>query len=253
MKAMVFAAGIGSRLKPFTDEHPKALAPVAGVPALKRVLVKLREARVSRVVVNVHHFADQITDFLAKNGNFGLDLRISDETDRLLDTGGGLLKAAPMLFDGSDEPVLLHNADIITDFPLEEMLAAHRIGGAMATLMTSERKSSRLLYFDDENTLEAWQNVKTGEVRPAGRSLVGLHAAAFGGVHIVGRQIEPLLREYASRLGGGDEIPAFSLVPFYLDVIGKGRSIAYTPSEPFSWFDIGTPEKLRQASEAYKK
>lgn len=115
MKALIFAAGVGSRLKPFTDCHPKALATVGGVTMLERTIVRMRESGVDKIVVNVHHFASQITEFLDKNNNFGLDIAISDESDRLLDTGGGLLRAKTLLCADENEPVILHNADILTD------------------------------------------------------------------------------------------------------------------------------------------
>lgn len=251
MKAMVFAAGIGSRLKPFTDFHPKALAPVAGVTALERVLLRLRDAGVDRVVVNVHHFAGQIVDFLDANGNFGLDIHVSDETSRLLDTGGGLLKARHLLCDGTDEPVLLHNADIVTDFPVEEMIAAHEASGAAATLLTAQRSSSRQLCFDASGCLRAWHNLSTGEVRPEGADCGGLRRLAFGGVHVVSPEIFPLLEKYASITGGDGVVKPFSLVPFYLEVMDKVAIRSFTPSHPFRWFDIGTMEKLRTASVAF--
>ncbi|MDE6126575.1 MAG: NTP transferase domain-containing protein, partial [Muribaculaceae bacterium] len=133
MKGMIFAAGVGSRLRPFTDEHPKALAPVGGIPMLRRVIEKMTEAGISRIVVNVHHFPQQIVSYLEENDNFGADISVSDESAELLDTGGGLLHARRFL-DG-DEPVLVHNADILTDFDISRMARAHSDSGALATLL----------------------------------------------------------------------------------------------------------------------
>lgn len=246
MKAMVFAAGIGSRLVPWTLQHPKALAPVAGVPALERVLMRLKSAGVDRAVVNVHHFADQIEEFLAANGNFGLNLTVSDERSRLLDTGGGLLRAIPLLDDGSNEPILLHNADIVTDVPLERMAAAHNANAADATLLVSPiRSSSRMLYFDATRRLRGWRNLKTGETRPEGFGNTddATYPAAFNGVHIVNPTLFPLLKRYGEQYG-----EVFSITPFYLDILDRAIIRGYAPSAPYRWHDIGSPSKLETAS-----
>ncbi len=240
MQAMIFAAGIGSRLKPFTNEHPKALAPVAGIPALERVIRKLKSAGVVHMVVNVHHFAEQIVDFLHDNSDFGCDIVVSDESDMLLDTGGGLLKAQALF--NSNEPILLHNADIVTDFPIAEMMAWHASTGADVTLMTSNRKSSRMLYFDDLQRLRGWKNLSTEQTIPAGLNVAGLSPQAFGGVHIVNPTVLPRLAEYAAANGA-----KFSIVPFYLHCMNDLKIVNYTPTESFNWFDIGTPEKLKEA------
>lgn len=249
MKALVFAAGVGSRLKPFTDFHPKALAPVAGVPMLQRVLERLRAVGIRNVVVNVHHFSNQIREFLSANEYFGMNIKISDESSCLLDTGGGLLKAKDLLCDGDDEPILLHNADILTDASIAEMLAEHNRVQADATLLTSVRKTSRLLYFDTTSgLLRGWCNLNTGVSEPTAfnpnePSVEGL---AFGGVHIVQPSIFSHLDEYAVKHGN-----VFSITPFYLSVLDRMRIANYTPEKIYKWFDIGTTEKLAVAERSF--
>ena len=201
MKALIFAAGVGSRLKPFTDCHPKALATVGGVTMLERTIVRMRESGVDK-------FASQITEFLDKNNNFGLDIAISDESDRLLDTGGGLLRAKTLLCAEENEPVILHNADILTDAPLDEMLDAHRRNDADVTLLVSGRQSSRLLYFDSDSRLAGWTNINTGEVKSHGADLRQCSLRAFGGVHIVSPAIFVLLGQSASVHGEASSLSA---------------------------------------------
>lgn len=248
MKAMIFAAGLGTRLKPFTLNHPKALVPVCGKPMLQRVIENLAAAGIKKIVVNVHHFAPQIVDFLLKNDNFGLDIRISDESDCLLDTGGGLLKARDLLVDdASDEPILLHNADILTDSPLDNMLADHERSGADVTLLCSRRDSSRTLYFNtSDNRLEGWKNLSNGERKPAGfMPNETSDSSPFGGVHIVNPSVFPLLEKYS-----GGEIKPFSIVPFYLDSLDRLIIHRYMLPDGFYWFDVGSAEKLA-AAETY--
>lgn len=245
MKAMIFAAGVGSRLKPFTDSHPKALLPVGGIPMLGRVLRNMQRAGVADVVVNVHHFASQVVDYLESGSHDGMNIAVSDETDRLLDTGGGLLKGWPLLGTGSEEAVILHNADILTDIDFAAMAKAHERSGADVTLLASPRASSRMLYFDEEGRLNGWRNAGTGEVRPEGFEPDGLTALAFGGVHIVGARVFPMLGEYAALAG-----PVFSIMPFYLANLGKLDIRAYRPEGDFLWHDVGSPEKHAAAEAA---
>lgn len=242
MKAMIFAAGIGSRLKPFTDYHPKALATVGKIPMLERVILKLKDAGIRQMVVNVHHFANQITDFLKANGNFGCDIAISDERRLLLDTGGGLLNARK-LFDSYNEPILLHNADILTDFQINDMLQFHETTNSDITLMVSRRESSRMLYFNACGLLHGWQNLKTGEIKPEGFvPVIELNPLAFGGVHIVTPGIFELLSEYKATQGD-----VFSIIPFYLANLHNLTISGFQPKEPFRWFDVGSASKLAEA------
>ena len=159
---MIFAAGLGTRLRPLTDTMPKALVRVGGEPLLWHVIMNLKAGGFERIVVNVHHFADQIIDYLKANSNFGLDIRISDESNQLLDTGGGIRKAAP-LFDPSS-PILIHNVDILSNTNLAKLYDS--AANHDATLLVSKRETSRYLIFDDEMRLREWINVKTGEKKP---------------------------------------------------------------------------------------
>jgi len=249
MKALIFAAGIGSRLKPFTDSHPKALAKVGGITMLQRTVEKIRDLGADKIVVNVHHFANQIIDFLKENHNFGVDIAISDETGQLLDTGGGLLKAQPLLEATHGEPILLHNADILTDAPISRMMEHHLATNAVATLLAGNRCTTRQLYFDAHGYLCGWHNSATGENRPSGFCPALAHGASphsFNGVHIVDNRIFPYLRHYAAIVG-----EAFSITPFYVDAIGKMDVNAFIPQTEYLWHDIGTPEKLAAAEREF--
>ena len=236
MNALIFAAGLGTRLRPLTDSCPKALVEVGGEPMLGRVINRVKDAGADHIVVNVHHFPDMIIEYLRSEGNFGIEIRISDERDRLLDTGGGLLKAMA-LFD-NDDPILLHNADILTDSPLRQ----HD-----ATLLVSGRESSRRLLFDRSGRMRGWARADFSEVRPAGLDVTGLQALAFGGVHVVSRSLEPLLAEYAGRHG-----QAFSITDFYVEMCGRTMIRRFLSEERFSWFDIGRPASLEAAREALR-
>lgn len=242
MKAMVFAAGRGTRLRPLTDSLPKALAPVGDRPALQHVLEHIKSLGIKDVVVNVHHFPEMICRFLSDNDNFGLNISISDESDLLLDTGGGLLKALPLL--GDEDAVLLHNADIWTDADLGRMIEIHSATDAGATLLAWERDSSRRLLFDPDGRMAGWCNLLSLETRPAGLDIDRFRPLAFGGVHIISPSMFPLLEDYGKRNGN-----VFSITPFYIDACRCAAINAYSPASDFHWFDIGRPESLRQASE----
>ncbi len=236
MKAMIFAAGEGTRLRQLTLKRPKAVVEIAGKPMLARVLEAVRPAGVSKVVVNVHYLAEQIIRFLETN-DFGLDISIADERGRLLDTGGGLLAARELL--GNDEPILLHNADIITDLDLRLLKPQ-----AMATLLVQPRTSSRRLVFNEENMrLCGWINEKTGETKgnPSGLPL------AFNGIHVVSPEIFPLLSEYSKKIGS----EVFSLTPFYVDMASV-TEIYGQVIDGYMWHDIGSAEKLAEAEKSFR-
>lgn len=256
MKALVFAAGLGTRLGEFTKEHPKALVEVDGTPMLGRVLLKLRDAGISDVTVNVYHFAQQIKDYLAANDEFGMLLHISDETGMLLETGGGMLAAARYL-DG-DEPVVVHNADILTDFPLAEMISRHSASGADATLLVAKRDTARYIMFAPDGRMEGWTNISTGQCRPEGFvPQAAMLRRAFGGVHVVSPRILAALARYNdARVSAGAAADAhgvsrFSIMDFYIDSCRELQLRAYEPSRPYRWCDIGKPDSLARARELF--
>lgn len=242
MKAMIFAAGLGTRLRPLTDHCPKALVKVAGVPMLERTINKLMKHGFNDITVNVHHFGEQIIDFLNLHNGFGADIHISDERDMLLDTGGGILKARPFL--EGNEPFLVHNADIVSDIDLTALYNQHLKNEADATLVVSDRKTSRKLLFDDSR-LRGWTNIETGEMKPS--SLSACKAAkyrqlAFSGIHVISPRI-------FQEMGQGTPWEGkFSIIPFYLGYCQRANIQSYEPCSGTPWFDVGKPETLEQAN-----
>jgi len=206
-QAMIFAAGLGTRLKPLTDTMPKALVPVGGQPLLWHVIQKLKAAGFGRIVINVHHFAQQIVDYLKENNNFDIDIRISDETEMLLETGGGIKKALP-LFD-SQSPIIIHNVDILSNIDLTAIYDEAQQSNVDALLMVSWRKTKRYLLFDEEMILDGWTNIETGEIRSPYPALnpSELKQLAFSGIHIISPHVFPLFQEMPERFG---------IIDFYL-------------------------------------
>ena len=245
MKAMIFAAGLGTRLRPLTNDRPKALVEIGGKPMLERVITKLAGAGFEDITINIHHFGEKIIEFLEKNNNFGLNIHISDERDMLLDTGGGILKARQFL-DG-DEPFLVHNADILTDIDLNAMYQSHLNSGAMATLLVKDRLTSRYFVFDDDYRLQGWINKSTGETRPtAFKHREGMRKLAFGGIHV----ISPSIFEPLERHSQGEA--KFSITPFYVDECHTHIINGYVQQRPYTWLDVGKPETLAQAEEMFR-
>ncbi len=246
MKAMIFAAGLGSRLKPLTDTMPKALVPVAGCPMLEHVILKLKASGFTEIVINIHHFGEQIIDFLKTNNDFGLTIHISDERDRLLDTGGGIRKAR-LFFENSGEPFLVHNVDILSDMNLKELYDFHMQSGSVATLLASRRTTSRYLLFNTERKLRGWINKDTGQVKPEGfhydESLYREYA--FSGIHVFSPAVFRLME--APRWEG-----KFSIMDFYLATCGQTDCSGYL-AEKLELIDIGKPETLARAEEFVKK
>lgn len=240
MKAMIFAAGLGTRLKPLTDHMPKALVPVAGRPMLEHVILKLKAAGFNELVINIHHFGEQILDFLRANQNFGLTIHISDERDCLLDTGGGIRKAEP--FFRGNEPFLVHNVDILSDTDLKALYEYHRQSGNDATLLASRRKTIRYLLFDDEKRLCGWINKDTLQTKPEGFAYnpEHHHEYAFSGIHV----ISPSLFHYMDERWTGK----FSIMDFYLQTCHEAR-IRGRLTDTLRLIDIGKPETLTQAEE----
>lgn len=236
MKAMVLAAGLGTRLRPLTNDRPKALVEVAGRTLLEITLARLKESGVREVIVNVHHFADMVVEYLKARDNFGMKIEISREDDLLLDTGGGLKKAAwffQQSQSGADEPFLLHNVDVISTIDLERMVWFHAETRALATLAVQDRQSSRYLLFDRQLQLSGRHvGDKPPElVRPA----QPLEALAFSGIHVISPRLFPLMTEES----------VFSIISTYLRLAGQGEKIAAFRADEFRWRDLGTPESVR--------
>lgn len=239
---MIFAAGLGTRLRPLTDNMPKALVSVAGKPMLEHVILRLKDAGFDDIIINIHHFGEQIMNFLHTHDYFGTNIHISDERGELLDTGGGIRKARHLL--ESNEPFLVHNSDILTDLDLNSFYRHHLESNADATLLTNHRKTSRYLLMDKDNRLCGWTNLSTGEVLPPELDYPGeqYQLQAFGCVHVLSPSIFHYMED--ERWTG-----KFSIIPFYVDICPKARIQGY-PVDSENWFDVGKPETLAKA-EAY--
>lgn len=239
MKAMILAAGMGARLKPLTDTTPKALIPVGGKPMIEHLILKLKLAGFDQIIVNVHHLGDQIIDFLNQNNNFGTDIKISDERDYLLDTGGAIKNAQSLL--DSNEPFLVHNVDILSNVDLHKLYQIHVETNPLATLLVNSRETSRYLLFNKENQLCGWQNKETGEVKSHFPNFnPELHAQyAFGGIHVLSPKIFEWMDEWTGK---------FSIINFYISIAAKTDIRAY-PLEQLRLLDIGKPNTLEMASE----
>jgi mannose-1-phosphate guanylyltransferase len=244
MKAMILAAGLGTRLRPLTDDRPKALVTVAGRTLLQIALDRLRVFGVNEVIVNTHHHAEMIADYLKANDNFGLRIEISNE-DMLLDTGGGLRNAAWFLLEdarSAQEPFIVHNVDVISSIDLGRMVQHHKERGALATLAVQTRQSSRYLLFDDRDQLcgrriEHPPDADESKAQSA-QSANDQKALAFSGIHVV----SPLL--FAKM----DEEGAFSIIDAYLRLAANGEKIIAFRVDESYWRDLGRPESLVQAA-----
>jgi NDP-sugar pyrophosphorylase family protein len=236
MRAMILAAGLGTRLRPLTNDRPKALVEINGRTLLEITLARLRSFGVRDVIVNVHHFADMVADYLKANHNFGMRIEISRE-EVLLDTGGGLKKAAQFfLEDEAGEHFLLHNVDVISNIDFERMMQRHVESGAVATLAVQERASSRQLLFDEDDRLCGRK--AEGESVEMARSAPQCHTLAFCGIHVISRSIFSLLTEEG----------VFPIVPAYLRLAGQGENVLGFRADEYSWRDLGTVESVREAS-----
>jgi len=237
MKAMIFAAGLGTRLKPLTDKIPKALVKVAGKPMLQRTLEHLKKYGFTDIIINVHHFADQVEEFLSTN-KFDLNIQISDERKEVLDTGGGLKKAT--WFFNDSKPFLVINADIISDMDLNQLYYFHWENSNLVTIVIRNRPSGRCFLFNEDLRLCGWRNNKTGEqiIKIQEGKLVGY---PFSGIHIVNPAIFDNI----------DETGKFSIVDVYLRLAATRKIYGYLDNSPV-WFDIGDSHKLRNAENALK-
>ena len=242
-QAMIFAAGMGTRLKPITDTMPKALVKVGGQPLLWHVVTRLKEAGFQRIVINVHHFAQQIIDYLESNQHFGIDIRISDESNMLLDTGGGIKKAIP-LFDATS-PVLIHNVDILSNVDLSSFYEMCMDDVSDACLLVSHRTTKRYLLFDDHLHLTGWVNKETGEMKTPYEKLVAsqLNAYAFSGIHIVKPSLFPLLQSQSER---------FPIIKFYIDNC-QNCHFQGIESKDLQLLDVGKLDTLKEAENMLKQ
>lgn len=245
MKALVLAAGVGSRLKPWTDSHPKALVEVGGKPMLRRVVENIVAAGIDDIVVNVHHFASQIVDYISAN-DFHARISISDESGRLLDTGGAIRKACPLF---GSETVLVHNADILTDMPLEVLIDRHRKSEAEATLLVAGRDSARRLVFDDMMSLRGWTNLDSGQVKPATLKYDrdSSRLRSFNGVHILESSLYLRTLDYAQA-----ETP-FSIIDFYISNCGQCDIRGFDMPRQYGWWDVGKPAVLEQVRQIMQR
>jgi NDP-sugar pyrophosphorylase family protein len=236
MQAMILAAGLGTRLKPITDNLPKALVELNGKTLLEIAIRNLIENDFRRIIINVHHFADKVKEFL-NNNTFAADIFISDESDLLLDTGGGI-KHARKFFD--DSPVLVHNVDIISNLNLKEFYQYHTIDDALASLVVSNRESNRYLLFNDDNILCGWQDVKKNE-KIIVRDEPSLNQLGFSGIHILNPQlIESFPKEQV-----------FSVIKAYLKIAATEDIHAYV-SNDLKWIDVGKVDSLKRAEDLYE-
>ena len=236
MNALIFAAGLGTRLKPLTDTMPKAMVPVNGKPLVQILIEKLKAVGVTEIVINVHHFAQQIVDFVAANNYFGIDIKFSDETDMLLETGGGLKKAARLF--SNDKPILVHNVDILSNADLpslyDEVLAT-----GDTTLLVSQRQTQRYLLFDETNRLVGWTNIATGEVKSPYPDIKNrsVRRFAFSGIQVFHPSLLPLMDSWQGK---------FSIIDFYLSICDK-VDIKYRLDAQLQLLDVGKLDSITKA------
>jgi len=244
MRAMILAAGLGTRLRPLTNDRPKALVTIAGRTLLELTLLRLRSFGVREVIVNTHHHAEMMDDYLKAHDNFGMRIAISRE-EELLDTGGGLKKAAWFFLQegaGSQEPFILHNVDVISTIDLARMLHMHREQDALTTLAVQERETSRYLLFDENSELCGRKAGPAGEPEIA-RGARETHAFAFSGIHVISPRM----------LGMITEEGAFSIISTYLKLASQGERIFGFRTDEYYWRDLGRPESVLQAEADARK
>lgn len=237
MKALILAAGLGTRLKPLTNSIPKALITINGRTLLEYQILKLKKYGFDEIIINVHHFPDQIIDFLKSKNNFGSNIKISDERDFLLDTGGGIRQTEWFFNDG--KPFLVHNVDIFSNIDLGQLYRQHLSLNGLATLVVSPRKTSRYLLFDENLQLKGWFNEKTQEIKPTTININQFPKLAFAGIQILSPQVFKLMKNWE---------PPFSIIDFYLQNMEQHPIFGYIPPE-FKILDVG---KIQALSEAEK-
>lgn len=233
MKAFILAAGLGTRLAPFTLQKPKALVELKGITLLERAIRKVNELDISEIIINVHHFGDQIVEFLASKQNFNLPISVSDERGALLDTGGAILKAKHLL--GNTEPFLLYNVDVLSSIDLGSFLSYHSEKAGLATLAVRERPTDRYLFFDNYMQLSGWRSIKTGEVKTS-RPCDHPKNFAFSGIQIIEPQLLSLITETGK----------FSIIDLYLRLAKNEAIYGYHDISEY-WMDLGKPDQLTAA------
>ena len=226
MRAMILAAGLGTRLRPITDKIPKALVEVDGITLLEHSVNHLKKYGITQIIINVHHFAGQVIDYLRMNNDFGLELSISDESDELLDTGGGLNKASWFFDDGL--PFLIRNVDVLSDLDLYKLIEYHGNCEGLATLVVRERETSRYLIFDDKLQLSGWENKKTGEKKVTRRTPIEKRELAFSGIQV----LDPKIFNFITETG------KFTLTGMYLRLSADHKIIGFFDKDSY-WRDAG--------------
>jgi N-acetyl-alpha-D-muramate 1-phosphate uridylyltransferase len=244
MKAMILAAGLGTRLKPFTDLHPKALLEVNKKSLLQRNVEYLSSYGIKDIIINIHHFPEQVKEAIEKNNGWGANITISDERDLLLETGGGLKKAASFFADG--EPFVVMNVDVLTDMDLNAMIAQHKSTNVWATLAVSKRETSRYLLFDETSRLCGWKNKKTGEQKMS-KPAQTHEEKAFSGIHIIEPKVLPLLKNPDSQ---AEHQEKFSITDAYLELSKQHSIMAYEHSG-CKFIDVGKHDSIARAEELF--
>jgi len=239
MKAMIFAAGLGTRLESLTRSRPKALVPVYERPMLEWVILKLIKFDITHIIVNVHHYAEQVIDFLRSKNNFNINIEISHEIN-LLDTGGGL-KKAQWFFEG-EKDILIHNCDILSDIDLKKMYLEHSLNNTDATLCVSQRQTSRYLLFDNNSRLCGWKSLKEDKTLWASEVIDPVQSFSFNGIHIVSLN---LLKKFKAT----DNYP---IIPEYLR-LAKDNKICAFEASGYHWVDLGRPENLKNVGKKFNK
>ncbi len=237
---MIFAAGLGTRLKPVTETIPKALVEVGGIPMIERVIHNLVSAGVTDIIINLHHFPEKIKHFIASKNQFNINISYSLESGQLLETGGGLMKAAHFFDNG--KPFIVHNADILTNLDITEMIKNQHRNNSLATLFVQQRTSTRYLLFNNNNLLRGWVNKNTGEKIDTGIKMAKFRELAFNGIHIIDPKIFGMIKRKGS----------FSIIPVYLELAKTQNIMAFEKNTAY-YLDIGKPESLKKAKILVRK
>lgn len=237
MKAMIFAAGLGTRLKPLTETMPKALISVGGKPLLQHTIEKLKTAGFNEIIINIHHFGEQIIDFVKSHNYFDIRVEFSDERGKLLDTGGGIKKSSPFFND--NKPFLVHNVDILSNIDLNVLYTFHLSSNSIATLVCSDRKTSRYLSFDSDNRLRGWSNRKTGEIKSPIPNFdpAQYNDLAFSGIHFLSPSIFNYMQNFTDK---------FSIIDFYMSICDREKISCYS-AQNSKMIDVGIHESLKLA------